>query len=215
MSEDDLPIYPLELGQRLKGDWFPLYFDRLLGSRFATTVDRDAAFVGVVLWAEAMRQDPAGTLPDDDVELAHLAGCGRDLADWRDLRARGALYRWQRYLCEGEVEDRVRLGHPVLAEVARETVERIRQKSEESARGAERALMSRLRKKMRAAGAHAGFTEREDIVDAVLGELRAAGSRWTDQNVRVAMEAVQTRLDREEGGLLGAIGSLRERAQAR
>lgn len=208
---EELPVYPLELGQRLKGDWFPLHFDRLLGSRFVAVVDRDAAFVAVLLWSEAMRQDPAGTLPDDDQELAQLAGCGRDLADWRDLRARGALYRWEPYLCQGESEDRVRLGHPVVAEVARDSVARMNAKAEESARGAERALASRLRRKMREAGAHAGFTEREDVVDAVLGELRARGVRWTQQNVREAMDAAQVRLDQAEGGLLGGVAGIPRR----
>ena len=205
------PVYPLRLGQRLKGDWFPLHFDRLLGSRFVAVVDRDAAFVAVVLWAEAMRQDPAGTLPDDDQELAQLAGCGRDMADWADLRARGALYRWELYLCQGESEDRLRMGHPVVAEVACDAVARMSARAEESARGAERALASRLRRKMREAGAHAGFTEREDVVAAVLHELRARGVRWTLQNVREAMSAAQVRLDAADDGLPGKVAGLPRR----
>ncbi|MEO1688698.1 MAG: hypothetical protein AAFU61_12410, partial [Pseudomonadota bacterium] len=65
VDDGDLEEYPLPLGARLKGEWFPFHHDAFLGSDYASTVDPEAAWFGVVLWAEAARQDPAGTLPTD------------------------------------------------------------------------------------------------------------------------------------------------------
>lgn len=40
-----------------------------------------------------------------------------------------------------------------------------------------------------------GLTERDEFVDAVWAELRAADHRWTEPNIRRAMDAVSLRLD--------------------
>jgi hypothetical protein len=191
--------YPLPLGARLRGDWFPLYMDRFLGSRLVSTADHDVIGVSVILWASAMRQDPAGTLPDDDHELCHMVGLGRDVGAWLDLRARGALRKWRPYLClssgTGEAEE-IRLGHPVLAEIALDVVTRVYAQAERSRMGSQRSLASRMRRAMESAGAHAGLTTRSDFVDRMIEELRARGQRWTAPNVRAAME----RLDPDQGG---------------
>jgi len=199
LRDDD--EYPLPIGARLRGDWYPFYIDRFLGSRLVSTMDRDAAFVAIVLWTASMRQDPAGTLPDNDAELAHLAGFGRDLSGWLDVRARGALRKWRPYLClssgSGEAEQ-IRLGHPVVATVALDAVTRIHEQSERGRRAAERALASRMRKLMKAAGAHAGLTERPDFVDAVIADLKQHARRWNRSTVLEAMQ----RLDAGGGGLV-------------
>lgn len=82
--------YPLRRGETVADqDWVPIYFHKLLGSRLvaracaAGAEGRAAGFAAMLLWFEAVRQDPAGTLPDDDVELARLAGYGPDVQAWR------------------------------------------------------------------------------------------------------------------------------------
>lgn len=196
---DDGEPYPIPLGRRLPGDWFPLKYDALLGSRFAATVDPAAGFVAIMLWAESARQDPAGTLPTDEQELAFLARQGRDLRAWRKFVAGGALYGWAERICIGvgdrEGESVVRLAHPRLTAIIVESLRLMDKRREASAKGSERALLSRLRHVMRRAGAHAGLTEDEDFVEALQKELRAQGRRWTPANVSQAMEVVQMRRD--------------------
>lgn len=195
---DDLPVYPLPFGALLRGEWFPLHYRRLLTSRFAATVSPAAGFHAVILWAASAEQDPAGTLPDDDVELARLAGLGRDVEAWRALRAEGALYGWSSVICEGEGREEVRLGHATISRVMSDAMRRIEDRREASEKGAERSLRSRLRTVMRRAGAHAGLIEREDVCEAVLADLRARAERWSVANVREALERVSVRMDREE-----------------
>ena len=58
----------------------------LRDSRFAAQVSGDAFRAGVLLWCAAWHQVPAGSLPDDDIELANLAGYGRFAKEWRKVR---------------------------------------------------------------------------------------------------------------------------------
>lgn len=118
-------VYPLKVGDKVADqDWFPMHFHALLGSQFmaeacfAGTAGRAAGFTAIRLWCEAFKQDPAGTLPDNDVHLAQLAGFGADLDAWRAERDR-ALYGWT--VCIVEAEDGRelrRLGHRVVSEQA-------------------------------------------------------------------------------------------------
>lgn len=62
---------------------------RLRDSKFASTPNGDAFRAGVVLWCAAWHQVPAASLPDDDVELASLAGYGRmpfSVREWKKVR---------------------------------------------------------------------------------------------------------------------------------
>jgi len=62
---------------------------RLRDSRFASTPNAEAFRAGVILWCAAWHQLPAASLPDDDVELANLAGYGRmpvSVKEWRKVR---------------------------------------------------------------------------------------------------------------------------------
>lgn len=121
----DLWVYPLKLGETVADqDWFPLHFHALLGSRFSATAcfggtsGRAAGFTAIRLWCEAFKQDPAGTLPEDDIELAQLAGFGPDVAAWQAMRD-AALYGWTSCTVEAEDGRTVsRLGHRVVAEQA-------------------------------------------------------------------------------------------------
>ena len=59
---------------------------RLRDSKFAAASDGEAFRAGVLLWCAAWHQVPAASLPDDDVELASLAGYGRVMREWRKVR---------------------------------------------------------------------------------------------------------------------------------
>lgn len=58
----------------------------LRDSRFAAQVSGDAFRAGVLLWCASWHQLPAGSLPDDDIELANLAGYGRFVKEWKKVR---------------------------------------------------------------------------------------------------------------------------------
>lgn len=63
----------------------------LRDSRFAAQVTGDAFRAGVLLWCAAWHQVPCGSLPDDDIELANLAGYGRFVKEWRKVRDEALL----------------------------------------------------------------------------------------------------------------------------
>ncbi len=93
----------------------PILRSRLFGSSFhARTTDSEWR-AGVTLWLKAWEQVPAGSLPDDDIELCRLAELARDLKTWKKLKA-GAMRGW--VLCSDG-----RLYHPVVAEVVRNALD--------------------------------------------------------------------------------------------
>jgi hypothetical protein len=59
---------------------------RLRDSEFAAGVTGEAFRAGVLLWCAAWHQVPAASLPDNDTELANLAGYGRVVKEWRKVR---------------------------------------------------------------------------------------------------------------------------------
>ena len=83
---------------------------RLRDSRFAAAVDGEAFRAGILLWCAAWHQVPAASLPDDDIELANLAGYGRVVKEWKKVRTE-ALHGFVK--CSDG-----RLYHPVIAEKA-------------------------------------------------------------------------------------------------
>lgn len=122
----DFWLYPLKWGETIADqDWFPLHFHKLLGSQFAADAcvageaGRAVGFTAVLLWCEAFKQDPGGTLPDNDIALARLAGYGPDVAAWRAVRGQ-VLTGWSPCHVGGDEEGRAqnRLGHRVVAEQA-------------------------------------------------------------------------------------------------
>ncbi|MBC3906224.1 DUF1376 domain-containing protein [Undibacterium sp. NL8W] len=83
---------------------------RLRDSRFAASADGEAFRAAILLWCAAWHQTPASSLPDDDIELANLAGYGRVVKEWRKVRAE-ALHGFIK--CSDG-----RLYHPVIADKA-------------------------------------------------------------------------------------------------
>lgn len=71
----------------------PIYRARLFGSSFHARATDAQWRAGVTLWLKSQDQTPAGSLPDDDIELCRLAELGRDQKTWRKLRE-GALHGW-------------------------------------------------------------------------------------------------------------------------
>lgn len=96
--------------------YFPLDVVRLRDSRLAATATGEEFRAAVLLWCAAWHQIPAASLPQDDRELALLAGLGRDLKGWRKV-AKEALRGWK-------LAEDGRLYHHVLAEKAIEALER-------------------------------------------------------------------------------------------
>lgn len=94
--------------------YMPLDVRRLRDSGLASKVSGDAFRAAVLLWCASWHQVPAASLPDDDEELASLAGYGfgSGVRDWRKIRA-GALRGWVK--CSDG-----RLYHGVVAEKANE-----------------------------------------------------------------------------------------------
>jgi len=199
-EESEVWIYPLAAGETLaRCDWAPLYFDRLLRSRYVATVDPAAGFYGFILWAAAYRQDPAGTLPDDDVELCRLAGLGRDLDAWAEVRA-GALYGWRPTSIEGAAPGDIgRLGHPTIAEISADTFARVAEAKQDAREGGRRKALSRVRKALAVAGLRSGFIDAPGTVESIAEILKTAGDHVTPASVRRAAEIHQTEMDRITG----------------
>lgn len=87
---------------------------RLRQSKFSATPNAEAFRAGVLLWCASWHQLPAASLPDDDVELADLAGYGKmpfSVKFWRKVR--GEALNGFIKCSDG------RLYHEVIAEKAR------------------------------------------------------------------------------------------------
>lgn len=109
----DLPEPPVPAGTDLRAYAFtPIYRARLFGSAFHARATDAEWRAGVTLWLKSQDQVPAGSLPDDDIELCRLAEFGRDMRTWRKVKAM-ALHGW--YRCSDG-----RLYNSVVAEIVTE-----------------------------------------------------------------------------------------------
>lgn len=93
--------------------WMPLFGYRLLKSDQWLSSNNDERVAAFQLWWEAWLQKPAGSLPNDDRILAHLAGTGGDLRKWKPVR--------ERALQGFELGDDGRLHHPFLRDLVDKT----------------------------------------------------------------------------------------------
>lgn len=93
----------------------PIFRSRLFGSSFHARATDSEWRAGFTLWLKSWDQVPAGSLPDDDIELCRLAELARDVKLWKKLKA-GALRGW--ILCTDG-----RLYHPVVAEGINNAIE--------------------------------------------------------------------------------------------
>ena len=198
MSDTSTPAwtYPLRLGDMLSNhEWGPMFHSRLLNSAFVAHAltrglqGRAAIGTALLLWSASYAQNPAGTLPDDDVELARLAGFGIDLAGWQGLRE-GALYGWHPVAVEGgEGLGRRWLGHETIAANA---VDMFRRKAGREQSRVE-AAMAKLRFKVRAKLVVMRLPHLAEATQVVVGVaewLRTSDLFCTEENVRRGLEVV-------------------------
>ena len=104
----DPPIYPFV--DLRKFEYIPIEVQRFRDSRAGAALTGDQFRAWFMLILASWHQVPAASLPADDVELANLAGFGRMIVDWLEIKD-GALYGW--VLCSDG-----RWYHPVTAEKA-------------------------------------------------------------------------------------------------
>jgi hypothetical protein len=93
-----LPVPPTPAESDLR-DFAKIMIDipRLMGSQFNAIASRNplAWMIGHKLWYRAWHQVPAGSLPDDDDQLCHLAELGFDIKSFRKAKTI-ALHGWFR-----------------------------------------------------------------------------------------------------------------------
>lgn len=118
MPEAQLPAPPVPADANLRGlPSMRLDVFRLRYSDIAFVADAEIFRCAVLSWCAAWHQVPAGSLPNDDVQLARLLGFGRDVQAWKRMREIGALRGWVLH-ADG------RLYHEVIAEMVLETLAR-------------------------------------------------------------------------------------------
>lgn len=88
--------------------FMPLDVVRLRDSTLAIKATGEEFRAAVLLWCASWHQTPAGSLPDDDAELATFAGFGRVVKEFKKIKV-GAMRGWIK--CSDG-----RLYHPVIAE---------------------------------------------------------------------------------------------------
>lgn len=114
MTDLPKPLTPAS-GDLRNFPFTPLFRSRLFGSSFHARSTDSEWRAGVTLWLKSWDQMPAGSLPDDEVDLCRLAELGRDLKSWRKVKD-GAMRGW--ILCADG-----RWYHPVVAEGINEALE--------------------------------------------------------------------------------------------
>jgi hypothetical protein len=106
--------------------YFPVLRRRLFRSVFHLKATDSEWRAGVTLWVRSFDQMPAGSLPDDDLQLQRLAGLARQPHKWRRVREM-ALHGWVR-------ADDGRLYHETVAEVVNDAASRRKRVKPESNR---------------------------------------------------------------------------------
>jgi hypothetical protein len=108
--------------------FMPLDVLRLRDSDFVAKASAEGFRAAILLWCAAWHQDPASSLPNDDVLLAKLAGYGRDVKGFAEIRDE-ALYGFE------ECSDG-RLYHRIIAEKAISAWEKKRKQCTKAIAGA-------------------------------------------------------------------------------
>lgn len=138
MTEDTRPAPLTPAGCNLQDfPHTPIYRARLFGSSFHARASDGEWRAGVTLWLKSWDQVPAGSLPDDDIELCRLAELARDLKTWKKVKA-GAMRGWIK--CSDD-----RLYHPVVAEGINNALEAKAAQREKTLKARIAALEKRLK----------------------------------------------------------------------
>lgn len=112
MSTLPAPILPPEI-DLTDFDFMPLGVRQLRDSRFAAATEPEEFRAGLLLWCASWHQVPAGSLPNDDFELANFAGYGRVIKEWKKYKV-GAMQGF--ILCSDGL-----WYHPIICEKALES----------------------------------------------------------------------------------------------
>jgi len=111
MSELPEPLTPPDC-DLTSFEFMPLDVARLRDAGIVDAITGEEFRAAVLLWCASWHQVPAGSLPDDDAQLARLAGYGRVVKEWLKVKS-GALYGFIK-CADG------RLYHPTVCEKALE-----------------------------------------------------------------------------------------------
>lgn len=184
--------YPLPVGERGDGLGFILYeFGRFLDSRMVNVCTKQVIGAAHILQMQAFRQDPIGTLPMEEEELAALARCAYP-EEWSHVRApggkpeNGALQGWQACNVEGYADGvlRKRLFHPVILKVTMSA----KRKKREATDASRRAVLSKLRKQVEALGYGKRVANNAELIEEL--DRALDGKRRTMATVREVIEKV-------------------------
>jgi len=195
-------MYPLRKGDKLGSvQWVEFHLNDFLTSTFVTHAQAsgrtDDVFRALLLWSECYRQDPVGTLPDDDVVLAFLARM--PLEAWAAARDH-ILHGWEPCQVETPKGYVQRLGHHLIAEISERTYRRYVGKAAARESHGLAVRKNRVRKKLVELKL-TRMSESDAVVTAIVQHLDA-GQLWiTDDSVRQAAEMFQApvRLVHESG----------------
>jgi hypothetical protein len=139
--------------------FMPLHVARARDSNILDATTGDEFKAAFLLWCASWHQVPCGSLPDDDTQLAKLAGYGRVVKQWTKVRA-GALHGFAK--CSDG-----RLYHPVICEVAADVwadrSDKVKRKAEDRAR----------KKAHRSGGSHNNSSGHASTVQRTSGEIPA------------------------------------------
>jgi len=189
VAPEALAVYPLRRGETLHGlTYFSLRHHALLGSGLVSRWRHEHWGAALMLWAASIgSQDPAGTLPDDDRDLAHLAQYGRDVEAWRVVRP-GALWGWRRVMVldQDGGESGVRLAHPSMTLVVEEMMQAVERRGAQTSDALARKNFGRLRKKIEQ---EIGTAASAAAVRAVEAWLTQRGRRRDGASVAEAVRA--------------------------
>ena len=186
-------LWPLKAGDTLTNhDWFPFAGHEFLGSHFVSrstmTGHREDIGTRMILWCEAIRQNPAGTLPTDDIDLAFLAKF-KTVDDWLAVRER-VLFDWVEVLVEDERSGKtyVRLGHADQMEELVKDMHR-RKAGRDAAREAGNLALKRhkIRKKMEVSGVPQHIIDDDQAINVLAKYFDESGLYITPENVRTVM----------------------------
>ncbi len=195
-ADFDYIVWPLKRGETLSNhDWFPFYGHRFLGSRFLSVSllkgRREDIGTALILWTEAMSQDPGGTLPSCDMELAGLARFS-SVEEWRAVKD-SVLSGWVPVEVEDDVAGKMvtRLGHPgfmqgIVADMYK------RKKGRDGAREAARVAVkkSRLKAKLEEMKGFENIIASPQAIMQLVEYFEHSDLFMTQDNIRSALHEV-------------------------
>lgn len=167
-------------------DWFPLYFQRLRKSKWWRRASDMARARNVMLWGEAYQGAPAGSLPDDDDDLAEAAGFGMDVEAFLAAKAE-ILAPW--VLCSDG-----RWYHPTTCEVVLEAWGEIgeRRKKAAAKKAAQRAKVREIAPPPRGVPQKTTVVPRDTLENAPLSPPIPAQTEQTEQTEEDANASLST-----------------------